>query len=229
MKKLGLFGLAFIAIIAAALFWLRGNLDGLIKDAVEKQGSAMTGTTVSVQAVELRTSDGQGFIRDLAIGNPNGFKTSHALKVAQIETAIDIGSITKEVIIVKKIAIESPNVVYEKGETTTNIDAIQKHIADSLGPSGSKKLIVEELTIRNAKAEVSAPFMEGKTVSVTIPDITLRDIGKAKGGVSPGEVGNEIAKALKGRLASTVSFDSLAKSAGNALSKAGSAIKGIFN
>lgn len=45
----------------------------------------------------------------------------------------------------------------------TNFDAIQKHIADYLGPAGSKdggkKLIVELLTIRNAKAQASAAFM----------------------------------------------------------------------
>lgn len=232
MKKLAAFLLMVLALVAAALFWLRGNLDGLVKEAIEKQGSAMTGVSVSLQGVELRTTDGQGFLRGLVIGNPKGFKTPHALKVGQIEMAIDIASVTKDVVIIKKIAIEAPDVTYEKGDDMTNFDAIQKHIADSLGPSekkeGGKKLIVEEFTIRNAKAQASAPFLDGKTVSVSLPDITLRDIGKAKGGVPPGEVGQEIAKALKARLSAAVSFDSLAKSAGKTLDKAGSAIKGLF-
>ena len=42
-----------------------------------------------------------------------------------------------------------------------------------------KKLIVEELTIRDARAQASAAFMNGKTVNVPLPDITLKNLGKA--------------------------------------------------
>ncbi|MBU3990713.1 MAG: hypothetical protein KJ702_15530, partial [Gammaproteobacteria bacterium] len=85
MKKLGLAAVAILILIAAGLFWLRGNLDGLAKDAIATQGSAMTLAKVSVGAVEIRGSDGTGIIRDLSIGNPAGFNTAHALKVGEIE------------------------------------------------------------------------------------------------------------------------------------------------
>jgi hypothetical protein len=54
------------------------------------------------------------------------------------------------------------------------------------------------------------------------------DIGKAKGGVTPGELGQEIAKAIKQKLYAAVNFDDLMKSAGKSLEKAGSAINGLF-
>lgn len=233
MKKplIALVAVMLVAVIGA-LFWLHSNLDGLVKNAIEDYGSAMTQAAVSVGAVDIQPGDGRGFIRNLVIGNPRGFKTSHALKVGEIEVAIDIASVARDVVIIRKIAISAPDVIYEKGESMTNFDAIQKHIAEYLGPAekkeGGKKLIVEELTIRNARAQASAAFMGGKTVTVALPDITLRDIGKAKGGITPGELGNEIAKAIKGKLSATVSFDALARSAGKALDKAGSAIKGLF-
>ncbi len=234
MKKLAIGVVAFLVVIAAGLFWLRGNLDGLAKDAISTHGSAMTKAKVSVGAVEIRSSDGAGIIRDLTIGNPAGYSTAHALKVGEIEVGIDIASITKDVVVIRKIAIKAPDVIYEKGDALTNFDAIQKNIADYLGPSdrkndgGGKKLIVEELSIRNAKAQASAAFMQGKTVSVPLPDITLRNLGKAKGGIPAGELGQEVAQALKQKLASAISFESLAKSAGQALDKAGGAIKGLF-
>jgi hypothetical protein len=233
MKKslLALAALMLVSVVGA-VFWLRGSLDDLVKDAIESYGSAMTQATVRVGAVDIQPSDGRGFIRDLVVGNPKGFRTPHALKVGQIEVAIDIASVAKDVVLIRKIAISSPDVIYEKGEVMTNFDAIQKHIADYLGPAGKKeggkKLIVEELTIRGAKAEASAGFMQGKTVTVALPDITMRDVGKAKGGITAGELGNEIARTIKGRLTSVVNFDALAKSAGQALDKAGSAIKGLF-
>lgn len=234
MKKLGMVVVALVVIVVAGLFWLRSNLDALVKDAISTYGSEMTQAKVSVGAVEIRGSDGTGIIRDLSIGNPAGFKTSHAFKVSEIEVGIDIASVTRNVVVIRKIAIKSPDVIYEKGNTMTNFDFIQKNIVAYLGPSekpsdgGGKKLIVEELTVRGAKAQVSAAFMQGKTVSVSLPDITLRNLGKTKGGIQPGELGQEITQALKQKLSSAISFDNLAKSAGQALDRAGSAVKGLF-
>ncbi len=232
MKKIAVVLLLVVIAVAGALFWLRGNLDGLVKGAIEKYGSAMTQATVKVAAVEIEAADGRGVIRGLSIGNPAGFKTAHALQVAEIDVAIDVGSLAADVVTVKKIAVAAPDVIYEKGATMTNFDAIEKNIAAYLGPAkkegGGKKLIVDELVVRDAKAQASAPFMAGKTVSVPLPDIVLRDLGKAKGGVTPGELGQEVVKALKQRLAAAVSFDRLAKSMGEELGKAGSAVKGLF-
>ncbi|HUW49985.1 MAG TPA: hypothetical protein VMV75_03130 [Sulfuricella sp.] len=221
-----------VVVVAGTLFWLRGNLDGLVKDAVVQYGGEMTKASVRVDAVEIKAADGQGVIRGLVIGNPPGFKTPHALKVGKIDIVIDVASIARNVVIIKKIAVIAPDVIYEKGDAMTNFDAIQKNIADYLGPAekkeGGKKLIVAEFTVRDARAEASAAFMGGKTVAVSLPDIILRDIGKTRGGVTPGELGQEIAKAVKQKLSAAVSFDNLMKSTGKSLEKAGSAIKGLF-
>ncbi|HQR51063.1 MAG TPA: hypothetical protein PKW44_05445 [Methylophilaceae bacterium] len=224
MKKLGLALLVLIVIVASALLWLRGNLDGLVRDAIAKYGSEMTQARVSVDGVKISAASGKGIISGLAIGNPKGFKTPRALNIQEFTVAIDPATIAGDVVTVKKIAIIAPNVVYEKGETMTNFDAIQNNIANYLGPSdnktseGGKKLIVEKLTIRGARAEVSAAFMDGKTVTVDLPDLTLRNMGKAKGGITPGELGQEIAGALQKQLAHAVNFDKIGKAIGESAS-----------
>jgi hypothetical protein len=232
MKILAAVLVILAAIIGAAVFWLSGNMDSLMKTAIGDYGSAMTQAKVSVDAVKIAPADGKGTISNLLIGNPAGFKTAYAVKVGQIDVDIDIASVTRDVIVIRRIAINAPDVIYEKGDVMTNFDAIQKNIASYLGPADSKKegkkLIVEELTIRDAKAQASAAFMNGKTVNVPLPDITLKNLGKAKGGISPGELGQEITGALKAKLTSAVSFDRLMKSTGEALEKAGSAVKGLF-
>jgi len=232
MKKIAAVLLVVVAIVGAALFWLSGNIDGLIKDAVAHYGSAMTQAKVSVGAVKIEPASGKGTISDLQVGNPAGFKTAHALKVGQIEVDIDIASVAKDVVVIRRIAINAPEVIYEKDEAMTNFDAIQKNIASYLGPSegkkDGKKLIVEQLTVRDAKAQASAAFMNGKTVSLSLSDITLKDIGKAKGGITPGELGQEVAGALKAKLTGAFSFDRLMKSTGEALDKTGAAVKGLF-
>jgi hypothetical protein len=48
-------------------------------------------------------------------------------------------------------------------------------------------------------------------VEVDLPDLTLRNLGKSKGGVTPGELGQEIAGALKKQLTGSINFDKLGK------------------
>ncbi|MCX7163796.1 MAG: hypothetical protein NT083_12270 [Rhodocyclales bacterium] len=232
MKKPVAVLLVAAAIIGTVLFWLSGNIDGLIRSAIANHGSAMTLATVSVDAVKILPADGKGSINNLVIGNPAGFKTAYALKVARIDIDIDIGSVAADVIVIRRIAIHAPDVIYEKADSTTNFDVLQKNIAAYLGPAGSRKggskLIIQELSIRDATAQASAAFMNGKTVSVALPDISLRNLGKATGGISPGELGQEVAGALKAKLSGAVSFERLMNSAGEALGKAGAAVRGLF-
>jgi hypothetical protein len=110
----------------------------------------------------------------------------------------------------------------------TNFDAIQKNIADYIGPSDSepspgKKLIVVEFKMRNSTAQATAAFMDGETVTVALPHLTKRNIGKAEGGITPGELGQRIAGAMEKQLLKAVSFDQLGKAAqqaGNAIGDA---------
>lgn len=235
MKKLAALAALLALVLAGGAWWLSHNMDGLVKHAIEKYGSEMTRARVSVGAVEIRPADGRGVIRGLTVGNPAGFKTAHAMQVAEIEVALDIGTLTGSVITVKKIAIKAPQISYEKGDSLTNFDAIQKNIADYLGPADrkakdadAKKLIVEDLQVTGARAQASAAFMNGKTVSIGLPDIALKNLGKSKGGATPGELGQEIVAAIKARLSAALSFDSLMKSMDSAVDKAGGAIKGLF-
>lgn len=233
MKKVLLPLLVICLLVAGGLYWLHDNLDELVAEAITEYGSAMTKARVGVEHVELKAGNGRGVIQGVFVGNPKGFKSSHALRVDRIEVVVDLGSLTSDAIVVNSLIIDKPDVIYEKADETTNIDAIQKNIAAYLGPQkkakpGGPRLIVEELTICNATAQASAGFMGGKTVSVPLPDITLRNIGASRGGVTPGELGQEIAKALKAKLSLAANFDRLKHSTGEALDKAGTAVKGLF-
>jgi hypothetical protein len=231
MKKLAAAALVLVAVIGAVVFWLSGNLDGLVKGAIAKYGSAMTQAKVSVDEVKIAPIDGKGTLGNLIIGNPPGFRTPHAMKLGRIEVDIDIASVTRDVIVIRRIAIIAPEVNYELGSAMTNFDAIQKNIASYLGSADNKKkggtkLIVEELTIRQARAQASAALLGDKTVSVALPDITLRNLGKARGGMTPGELGQQVAAAVTARLAGAVNFEKLLQS--GAAAKAGPALKGLF-
>ncbi|MFL6662584.1 MAG: hypothetical protein ACJ8G7_10400 [Rhizobacter sp.] len=224
--------LLVVLLLAGGAWWLHGNLDSIVKRAIAHYGSQMTQARVAVDAVEIRSADGSGVIRGLVVGNPAGFRTAHALKVGVIDVAVDMRTLADPVIVVKRIVIEAPDVIYEKGDTTTNFEAIQQNIARALGtsaggatagPGGAapRKLIVDELVIRNAKAQAAAPGLGGRTVSATLPDITLRNVGRAQGGVTPAQLGDIVARALSQRLVASLGFDRVLKSLGDR-------VKGLF-
>jgi hypothetical protein len=235
VKKVAITLAVLIALVGVGLYWLSHNINGLVKNSIEDYGSAMTQAKVKVGAVQIAAKDGRGSISHLLIGNPAGFKTPMAMKFGRLDIDVDLASVTRDVIHVRRIAIIAPDIIYEKGDSQTNFDAIQKNIDAYLGADApktekksGKKLIVDELTLRDAKVEVSAALMNGKTVTVPLPDITLRDIGRTQGGVTPGELGQQVAGAIKARLTGAVSLDHLMKSTGDAISKTGTAIKKLF-
>ncbi len=228
---LALTSLLFAA-MAGGAYWLHWNLDRLVQQAIARHGSEITGASVTVAGARLETANGRGELRGLRIGNPAGFKTLYAVQADRIELELDLITLASDVVVIRKIAVIGPDVIYEKGERQTNFDALQAQIAKAVGQSANagpgKKLIVQELVVRNARAQASAAFMGGKTVSVTLPDLLLRDLGKAEGGLTPAQLGQRIASAVEKRLTAAVSFDKLLQSVGGALNRAGDTLQGLF-
>lgn len=220
MKKISIVLFALLLMVIGGLFWLRHHLDDLVRDAIAKYGSAMTQAKVTLDGVNIRASDGETVIHHLNIGNPKGFKADHAFKVDAFAVAVEPKTLTGNVITIKKILIVAPDVVLEQGASMTNFDAIQNNIqayldkqlrdknADSDHASKpGRKLIVEELTIREARARAATPFIPEKMLTITLPDITVRNLGQAEGGLSPGELGQRIVGILKKELGSAISLD----------------------
>lgn len=223
MKKTYLIILAALAVAAVALFFLFSNpLGQLVKLGVEEFGPRMTQADVRVGNVRISASDGQGAISGLFLGNPKGFKTEYALKAGKIEIGIDPASIAQNVVVIHKVLIDAPQIIYEKGEHGANFDAIQRNVEQYLGVDGGKKddkgagkkMIVDSLVIRNAKVSYN-----GK-LDLTLPDIELHNIGKNTGGATPAQV----VKAIIGELVKQMLL-AIPKAAADSV---GSAVKGLF-
>lgn len=235
MKKL-LFPLLTIALLGfGAVYWISDNLGEIAAGAITHYGSAMTKARAGVEHVVIHPSTGKGVISGLVIGNPRGFRAPHSVRVEAIDIDVDPATLANDVIVVRMLLVNKPDVIYEKGDTLTNFDVIELNIEAYLAPEGKRfprgntRLIVEELTIANATAHASAPFLAGRTMSIPLPDIALRDIGKAKGGVTPAQLGREIAEALNTKLSIAGNFDRLRRSAGLALGETEADNGSLFN
>jgi hypothetical protein len=203
--------LAILILIAIGVYFLVSSLDSIVKAAVEKYGSEMTQATVKLSDVKIELTSGKGALRGLTVGNPSGFKSTRALSLGEISVSLDTGSVTKDTVVIKEISITAPEVTYEFGLKGSNLDALKKNIdaytalgkdksepaaSAKSGGEGGKKLVIEQLYIRNGKVNVSATELQGKTASASLPDIHLTDIGKKSGGATAGEVAEQVLNAI---------------------------------
>ncbi len=216
--------LAVVVIAVVAVFvYVYSNLDSIVKDAVETYGPKYTGVSVKLAKIELSPENGEGKLSGLIVGNPPGYKTDSAFKLGNIAVNIDISSLTSDIIVIKSIVIDSPDVTYEFGDGGSNVDVIGKNVekaaggGSSGGASGSgggssssgndsgKKMIIESLVVSNGRVSVSHPLLSGKKIGSGLPTIRLKDIGKdKKGGASPAEVVDKVMDAIEKQVTASV-------------------------
>ena len=234
MKKV-LIGLAAIIVLVIGagvyVFMFAGDI---IKTVVERVGSDATQAKVTLNAVDLDVIQGSGAMKGLTVGNPKGFKTPSAFELGSIAMHLDTASLKTDTVVVKSVAITGPVVTYEKAGSGSNVDAIKANVdayAKKFAGSGGgakkeegagKKVIIEKLTITGGKVKLEAGIPGLKPIDASLPDLTLTDIGKDKGGASPAEV----AKAVIDKLTAGIMSINPEKLIGNAAEMLGNAAKG---
>ena len=237
MKKI-LAGVFVVIVLAAAGigFWFYSSLDSIVKAAIEEYVPPMTQTSVRVGEVRLSPADGAGRISDFILGDPKGFKTAHAFAAKAIELALEPASLAGDVVVIRRIVIAAPSIHYETSDAGSNFDVIGHNVDQYLGrepkkrADPGKKMIVEMLSIRQARVGYAPALLKGKSVDIALPDIELKNIGKDRGGVTGPQLAKAIADALKSRINSSVAGTAkgIGHAAGKALNDAAKGIRGLL-
>ena len=206
MKKI-LIGLGVLVVIAAVgIFVFLGNLNDIVRAAVEKVGSDMTQTNVVLNEVDIELTSGKGALRGFRVTNPSGFSDDDAFKFDEVSVSIDLSSVRSDPVIIKEVIITGPEVVYEFGDDgVSNLDRLNKNVQSksgggekSSGGGDSPNIVIESLVLQGGKVAVVAPLLNEK-LSVPLPTIRLKDIGKDGKGATPEEIATQIMDAvLKG-------------------------------
>ncbi|PKR56403.1 hypothetical protein [Thalassospira lohafexi] len=225
MKKI-LIGLTVIVlIVVAGLVYVYVNLDNIVKSTIEEAGTRVTLADVSVDSVAIDTTQDSAAINGLIVGNPDGFNTDYAFSLGNISVRLDGSTLTSDTIRVIEVIIAAPSVTYELGNNTSNIATIQRNVESFVqrvsGPTGAggadgaedassenasgTKVIIDNVYIRDGDVSVSAGFLQGKKMSVGLPEIHLKDVGKEDNGATPAEVAGEILTAINTSVFKSVS------------------------
>jgi hypothetical protein len=207
MKKILIGLVVIVVIIAAGLFYIWQNLGALIKTAVEEAGTRVTQVKVSLKEADAgNVTQGALALRGLVVGNPSGFKTDSAFQLGEISVKVDPATVTSDTIVVKEVIIAAPKITYEFGTGGSNIGTIQKNVEKLAGGGkggeapaeggAKKKVIIENLYVRDGRVDVSADFLQGQKTGTPLPTIHLKDIGKSSGGATPAQIAEQVIAAI---------------------------------
>lgn len=185
--------LIIVAVVGLMLF-----IDSAAKAGIEKGATYAMGVNTTLDSASIGLFSGKFGLSGLNVANPAGYKDAKFLSLGDGKVAVSLGSLTKDTIEVPTFALDTIVVNLEKKEGKANYQVILDNLAklskggepSSAPPEqgGGKKLIVNELTIRNVtvKADLlGAPGAVGAVVNqpITIPisEIKLTNVGKDTG------------------------------------------------
>lgn len=226
MKKRYIF-LLLLLIIAGGIYFFAPSLESIVKAAVHKYGSAVTGTDVNLQGFNLKLADGEGRINKITVANPKNYKTKNIFELEEIMVKVDLKSLTSDTIIIEQISINKPVIAYEILSLTQNnisellnnikkntASAVKEEKADTAKPAetadkgtkeAGKKVIIKKLSVKNGEIKaVAGVAADIANATVNLPEITLTNIGEDKGGASVAETISKVLTKILNTASQTV-------------------------
>lgn len=187
MKKRIVFSL--LSIIVIGLIIAGTFLESIVKKAIYKYGSQITGTEVTLQGFNLSPLTGKVAIQGLSVANPEKYNSPDLLTLDGVSVKVDIPSLLTDTIIIDYITVNKPVITYEMlSLTQNNIKQLQNNINKNTSSTSkptveepkekstksSKKVIIKEVTIKEGELKAVA---KSELVDIKLPEIKLSNIG----------------------------------------------------
>lgn len=193
-----------ILLVGGAAWYVLSNINAIVRDVVETQGSQVLQTPVVMELVDIKLLDGSAELGKFSIANYEGFEQPNLLSFEAIKVDIDPTTINQEVIVLDEVTISGVALVAEQKGTTTNLQALLDKLPESeaaaetessTGEAGSDVL----LAIRKLNFvgnNLSLATEDYGTHTLDLPAITRTNLGSSANGLTPAELGTEILEPL---------------------------------
>ncbi|MFT6058128.1 MAG: hypothetical protein ACJAS2_002421 [Pseudohongiellaceae bacterium] len=212
-----------LIIVIVGVIYVAMNLGSLIKQGIEEYAPPIVGTSVTVNSVNIMPFTGSGGINDFNVGNPQGFGDGNALALGEISISIEPASLTKDIIIIDNILIDSPVINFiQLADNSTNFTKLLENVDQSTAAADKKqttepepatdgeatgvekKFIIKNFDLNNAQLSATIPLLGEKPISLTLPNIHLEGIGEKSGGQHAAGIAKEIGDRLTKAISDTV-------------------------
>lgn len=195
-----------ILVIGAAAWYVLSNINSIVREVVESQGTKVLQTSVDLKHVDVKLLDGSAELGMFSISNYDGFSEPNLLAFEAIKVDIDPTSVNKEVIVLDEVTISGISVVAEQKGTTTNLQALMSKLPKSdsssanSGGAGSGTegpdvlLAIKKLNFVDNGLSLATEDYGKHTLD--LPNITRTNIGSASAGLTPDQLAIEVLKPL---------------------------------
>ena len=171
----------FVLLFAIGATVLCMTFDSALRKTVEFAIPKVTQCKTTVGSIHTSFLRGAITINDLAIANPEGFKTDSVITVGTIHIDVDLSTIFKDKIVVEEVLIDKLQCTYEmKNLTESNITALQANVNAFLPQKTEEEKKAAEQkkqeALAKAKAEAEARgevYEEPKGVKVQVNKVNV--------------------------------------------------------
>jgi hypothetical protein len=214
-QKLVIAAIALLIIIAGVSVYLYNSLDSIVKNGIERFGTEITGTKVSVGSVDISLRSGKGTIRNFRVANPDGFSHDNALEFDEVTLALNVSSLNRDPIVIDEIRVKAPLVNAELDEKySSNVlvirDHAQRHRVGSTPTAKGKEdggfekhFVVRKFVMEQGLVKGDATRAGGGKREFPLPPVELDNIGGERG-ARPEAIGRAMTAAVFVRVTQTV-------------------------
>jgi len=195
MKKFMKIAVVLVVLLLVVVVVVALSLDGAVKKGVETFGPKIAKVDVKLAGVSLSPLSGSGKISGLVVGNPEGFKTPHAISVGVVEVNVKPGSVFSDKIVVQRVNVVAPEITLEGGGKGSNLSKILENVQAATASEKTeksdktaKKLQVDEFRVTGGKINLSLTLLGGNSLTVPLPDIHMQNLGQGAEGITPAEL-----------------------------------------
>lgn len=191
--------LVLVLLIGGGIYYLVKNLDSIVAGGIERIGSEVLQTEVSLDSANFELKKGRGELHGLSIANLDGFNEPYLFQLEQIALQVEPASLREPVIVIDEILVDGLQLTVEdKGIAQTNIQELMQRL--NKGDSSSQpqdsstgaepRFMVEKLRFTDISMDLISPQYENQ--NVTLSDFTRTDLGDRETGLT----GKELARAI---------------------------------
>ncbi|ODN43345.1 AsmA family protein [Piscirickettsia litoralis] len=210
-----------ILLLIVGGYFLFSHMDSILRSAVEKIGSETTATTVKLGSLKTSLKEGQVSLGNFTMSNPAGYDSGNVVSFKSVLVSLDPNTATKQTIVLNKVVIKNPYILYEMKGNSSNLQQIQKNIENyfsskkqgdkartnrnenagqqegaKAAAKEQKKFIIKDLEILEGQVKVISPLLKSKEKTVPLPNIRLTNIGSGGPGLSPDQITQQIMNVL---------------------------------
>lgn len=179
----------FTILVVIALFVAMGQIDIAARSAIEKGGAHALGVSTTLDDIRVGILSGAVRMKTLQIGNPEGFETSHFVRLGDGTVAVKLGSLMEDLVVLPELTLLGIDMNLEKRDGKANynviLDNLKKFQSDSPEEKAppdegiERKYVIRKVTLRDITVQADLLPVGGSLtrIPIKIDAIELENVG----------------------------------------------------